>query len=48
VISLPPLSAYGIGVSVKLIEFYVTRVIVGGVAGLSGRTAAITKISGEI
>jgi len=26
----------------------VTKVIVGGVAGLSGSTAAITNISGEI
>jgi hypothetical protein len=47
VTGLPPLLASGIGVSVRLIEFGVTSVIVGGLLGFSGKLAAITKISGE-
>jgi hypothetical protein len=48
VIGLPPLFASGIGARVRLIEFGVTSVIVGGLFGFSGKFAAITKISGEI
>jgi hypothetical protein len=38
----------GIGARVRLIEFGVTSVIVGGFYGFWGRFAAITNISGEI
>lgn len=43
--ALPPLLAMGIGYSVKLIEFGVTSVIVGGFCGLEGSAAAMTNIS---
>jgi hypothetical protein len=48
VTALPPLLSTGSTVKVKVIEVWVTKVIVGGFSGFSGISAAITKISSEI